>query len=165
MDDLSRDMSEPGVWLYAPTIRRMIGLVALLVLSACTLISQSDGPTASARDQLAAMITETQQAQAAALALWDRVIFGEIVSCQEYFTVPPPVNLSDRALRAHTNAPAIQTQLNAAIKAVRNSADLWNIECADVRPYVPLSMAREGRATALAASEPLAEAERLLIEW
>jgi hypothetical protein len=158
-------MSKPGVWLYASPLWRMIGLVALLLSSACTLIDQSDDPAASARDQLAARITETQQAQAAALALWDRVIFGEIVSCQEYFAVPQPVNLSDRALDAHTNAPAIQTQLNAAIQAVRNSADLWNIECADARPYVPLSMAREGRATALAASEPLAEAERLLIEW
>jgi hypothetical protein len=139
--------------------------LALLILSACTLINHSDGPPANVRATLAAKFTETQQAQAAALVLWDRVIFGEIVSCQETFAVPPPVNFSPRDQSAHPNAPAIQMQINAAILAVRNSSDLWNIECADARPYVPLSMAKEGRATALAANDALAEAERLLAGW
>lgn len=160
-------MSKQGVWkvVRVSTLFALFNL--LLMLSACTLIDQSDSDELSVngRDQLTAKLTETQHAQVAALALWDRVISGEQVSCQEYFAVPPPVNLSDRALRAHPNAPAIQTQLNAAIQALRDSADLWTIECADARPYVSLSMAREGRATALGAGESLNEAERLLAEW
>ncbi|MBN1564873.1 MAG: hypothetical protein JXA10_13585 [Anaerolineae bacterium] len=142
-----------------------ITVAAWLFVSACTLIGESDAGDSGVRDQLAAKLTETQQAQTAALALWDRVIFGEMVSCADYFSVPPMVILSDHDRSAHPNAAAIQTQLNAAIQAIHNSADLWNIECADTRPYVPLSMAKEGRITALAASEALAEAERLLAAW
>jgi hypothetical protein len=156
-----------GIASSAPTFSYLAVLFALLLLGACTLIdySDSDNPPTNVRDQLAAKLTETQQAQTAALALWDRVIAGEVVSCQDYFIVPQPVNLSAHDRSAYPNALAIQEQFSAAIQAIRNSADLWNIECADPRPYVPLSMAQEGRATALAASESLAEAERLLVEW
>jgi hypothetical protein len=102
-----------------------------------------------------------QSDQAAALALWDRVIFGELVSCQE--AIPAPEPLSETAQEGDLRA--IEKQLNAAIQAVRNSSDLWNIECNADREYVPLSMAQEGRTTALAASPPLDEATRLLAAY
>lgn len=139
-------------------------LGALAVLPGCTLI-QTTANSGGLHDQLAAKQQETAQAQTAALDLWDRIIVGEIVSCQESIPVPRPLQLADRDLGNYPAASAVQTHLNAAIQAVRNSSDLWNIECAEDRPYVPLSMAREGRATALAASEPLAKAARLLAEW
>lgn len=162
------NFSKPGAatepqFVHVPTY--LITLIVLLVLSACTLIDRSNNSPVNVHDQFAAKLTETQQAQTAALDLWDRVIFGEIVSCQEILTVPQPVNFSESDLRVHPNAPATQAQLNAAIQAIRNSADLWNIECADARAYVPLSMAKEGRSTALAANEPLEEAGRLLADW
>jgi hypothetical protein len=138
-------------------IRRWGAVFAVLVLAGCTLVERQASPQAT-RDDLAQRLAEVQGDQAAALALWDRIIFGEVVSCQETIPAPEPISVTaqDGDLRA------IEVQLDTAIQAVRNSADLWNIECNADRAYVPLSMAQEGRTTALAASPPLDEAARLL---
>ncbi|MBN1680349.1 MAG: hypothetical protein JW966_08645 [Anaerolineae bacterium] len=142
-------------------------LVFVMVLTGCTLVSSQEGARSAGEVQadLSARLTDTRSAQAAALALWDRVIVGEDVSCQETLPVPGPVNLPARDLRAYPQAETIQGQLNAAIQAVHNSADLWTIECNDPRELVPLEMAREGRATALTAAAPISEAESLLAAW
>jgi len=105
-----------------------------------------------------------RQSQQDALAFWDRIIFGEIVSCLEAITVPETISLPRRDLR-NDRAAQIVDRLNAAVQDIRNSSDLWNIECASERPYVPLEMAREGRADALAADEPLSDAAALLADW
>jgi hypothetical protein len=144
--------------------RRIAALwIGPLVLVGCTLSSRA--PADAVRGDLVARLDESQQSQAAALALWDRVIFGEAVSCQDAIPVPEPVNVAARDLTAHPEAGAIQARLNAAIQALHDSSDLWNAACADEQPYVPLSTAKEGRATALAASAPLAEARQLLSTW
>jgi hypothetical protein len=147
-------------------VQRVGRLIAALwiVLAGCTLASSRT--TANAiREDLVARLDESQQSQAAALALWDRVIFGEAVSCQDAIPVPEPANVSARDLTAHPEAGAIQVRLNAAIQTLNDSSDLWDAACADEQPYVPLSTAKEGRATALAASAPLAEARQLLSTW
>jgi hypothetical protein len=141
-------------------IRRWGVVFAVLVLAGCTLVERQPSPAVT-RDDLAQRLEEVQSDQAAALALWDRVIFGELVSCQE--AIPAPEPLSETAQEGDLRA--IEKQLNAAIQAVRNSSDLWNIECNADREYVPLSMAQEGRTTALAASPPLDEATRLLAAY
>jgi hypothetical protein len=135
-----------------------------LVLMGCA--ASPDRHTEDAvRNILAARLAETQQSQAAALALWDRIIFGETVSCQEVIQVPLPLALPAHDLSAYPQVALIQARLNEAIQEVRNSSDLWNIECSDSRTQVPLSTAKEGRAEALSASEPLAEAAALLAAW
>jgi hypothetical protein len=140
-------------------------LIALwIVLAGCTLASSRTSADA-VRGDLVARLNESQQSQAAALALWDRVIFGEAMSCQDAIPVPEPVNVAARDLTAHPEAGAIQARLNVAIQALHDSSDLWNAVCGDEQPYVPLSTAKEGRATALAASAPLAEARQLLSAW
>jgi hypothetical protein len=145
--------------------QRVGRLIALwVVLAGCTFAS-SRGSGEAVRGGLVTRLDDVQQAQTAALALWDRVIFGEAVSCQEVIPVPESVNVAARDLKAHPEAEAIQSRLNAAIQTLHDSSDLWNAACADDQPYVPLSMAREGRATALAASAPLAEARQLLSTW
>lgn len=128
------------------------------------MIENQTAPDHTRRD-LAARLAEAEADQAAALALWDRVIFGELVSCEDAIPVPEPVTLSDHDLSAHPDAGPIQAALNQAIQALHNTADLWNIECNDERAYVPLDMAREGRAAALAASDPLADAAARLAAW
>jgi hypothetical protein len=142
----------------------LIVVISLLALAGCAMFDSPSTPDTT-RDDLAARLAEVQTSQAVALALWDRVIFGEIVSCEEYIPVPEPVALTEQSLAAHASAAAIQGGLNQAVKAVRDSSDLWNIECAEEREFVPLNMAREGRATALAATEPLNEAAALLAAW
>jgi hypothetical protein len=146
----------------AQRIGKLIALWA--ILAGCTL--SSSGASADAvRSDLVARLSDVQQAQDAALALWDRVIFGEAVSCQNTIPVPELVSVAARDLKAHPEAEAIQDRLNAAIQALHESSDLWNGECGGDQPFVPLSTAKEGRATALAASAPLAEARQLLSAW
>ena len=142
-------------------VKRLCLAALLIPLVGCALTTRS-APPDTARADLAARLAAAKQAQAAALALWDRVIFGEAVSCQEAIAVPELITVPERALTAHPGADAIQARLNAAIKTLRDSSDLWNIECSDERTAVPLDMARAGRASALAASGPLTEAETLL---
>jgi hypothetical protein len=133
----------------------------LLLLAGCTLVGETESPD-TVRGHLLARLDETLGSQQAALALWDRVILGGAVSCQEFIPVPEPVTLSERDLTAYPDARAIQADLNAAIQSLRNSADLWNIECNAERVYVPLSLAKAGRSTALEATAPLDEAAALL---
>ncbi len=147
-------------------IKLMMAGLALIAgaLAACTLTGSGTSSEALRAD-LAARLVETQASQAAALALWDRVIFGEEVSCQDAIPVPGPISLTTRDRAAHPSAATVETRLNEAIRFVQESSDLWNIECADPQAIVPLEMARAGRASALAASDPLAEAARLLAAW
>lgn len=72
---------------------------AVLLTLACTVSGGTSAPDAGDSSQqrdLAAVLAEVQASQAAALALWDRVIFGEVVSCQDYIPVPEPVQRSSQ---------------------------------------------------------------------
>ncbi|MBN2302895.1 MAG: hypothetical protein JXQ72_00370 [Anaerolineae bacterium] len=138
--------------------------VLALALTGCTLVESGESPSAAqiTRDELAAQVAIAQESRAAALALWDRIIFGEMVSCEDAIFVP---ELLATQPGESPEAAAIREQLNAAIRSLHDSADLWNIECNEVRFYVPLDMARAGRAAALAASEPLDQAAAQLAAW
>ncbi|MCD4686392.1 MAG: hypothetical protein K8S97_10695 [Anaerolineae bacterium] len=150
----------------------IVSLIAVLLLADCTFSERSTGsaPESTAtpvtlHDTLTARLAEVQHAQALALSLWDRLISGVQVSCQEAIPQPEPVTLNTNELSTHPNAAPVQDALNAASQAVRNSADLWDIECSEARDIVPLSIARNGRATALLATEPLTNAAALLAAW
>ncbi|MBI5960110.1 MAG: hypothetical protein HY866_15325 [Chloroflexi bacterium] len=144
-------------------ITRWVIVFALLMLG-CT--SSGGGSIVDTTyTDLVTGLDAARQSQAAALALWDRVIFGEVVSCQDFIPVPPPVQLSAQLLAAHPGADAIQARLNEAIQAIHDSSDLWNIECAFDRATVPLNMAKSGRAAALAATAPLDTAAQMLAAW
>lgn len=145
--------------------RLAICLVVGLGLAGCTLVDGADVSAGQVRADLAAHLGEVRAAQAAALALWDRVIFGEAVSCQEAIPVPAVLALSPQQRETHPDAEAISAALSEATRAVRDSADLWAIECADPRPLVSLDMARAGRMAALAATDPLDRAAVLLDAW
>ncbi|NLX11693.1 MAG: hypothetical protein GXY36_18765 [Chloroflexi bacterium] len=146
---------------------RGLAVLALLLLAGCTLQSGPGEPGASVDvyADLSARLAAAQDAHAVVLDLWDRIIFGESVSCQEAITVPAPLAIPAAELARTPQADAIQAGLNAAIKLLRDSSDLWNIACADEHPVIPLELAREGRATALAAGDQLDEAAALLAAW
>lgn len=139
-------------------------LVILIGLAGCAPGEGALAPS-EVRATLAAQLAETRQAQTAALSLWDRVIFGEVVSCQEAIPVPAALDLPRSVGVDDPQAALIQDRLNAAVRSIRDSSDLWNIECADARPAVPLDVARQGRASALDASAPLDEAAQALAGW
>jgi hypothetical protein len=142
---------------------RIVGLILLVAVAGCTMQAEPQADTA--RPTLAARLVEAQQSQAAALALWDRIIFGEIVSCQEAIPAPLPLALTGYEVRRHPQAEEIERLLNQAIQAIRDSSDVWNLECAEKREIVPLDVAQQGRQSALAATDPLAQASALLDQW
>lgn len=144
-------------------MRRLLCWLGLIAgLTGCALSGSGKGSAANVHAELSARLEEIRAAQSAAVTLWDRVIAGETVSCQETIPVPAAVTLSERERSAYPPGAAVAEALNEAISAVRNAADLWAIECADVRPLVPLDMARAGRTAALAATAPLDRATILL---
>lgn len=143
----------------------LLALIAILLPGCTFTMGDERADPQAVHADLAARLAETRSAQAQALDLWDRVLFGEQVSCQDAIPAPALVTLSRRAREAHPQAVPVQDALNAAITAVHNSADLWSIECAETRDWVPLVMAREGRANALAATDALDAAAALLDAW
>lgn len=145
--------------------RLVVWLAVGLGLAGCTLWGDAGVTAGQVRADLAAHLGEVRAAQAAALALWDRVIFGETVSCAEAISVPAELVLSPQQRTAHPDAETISAALSEATRAVRDSADLWAIECADPRPLISLDMARAGRMAALAATDPLDRAATLLSAW
>ncbi len=146
-------MKRWGFWLV---------LIVGLGLAGCALSSAGKGSAANVHAELSARLEEVRAAQNTALTLWDRVIAGETVSCEETIPVPAPVTLSERQRSAYPTGVLIADTLNEAIGHIRDSADLWAIECADVRSVVPLDMARAGRTAAQAATAPLDRATILL---
>ncbi len=146
---------------------RVIGAVVLLALAGCTLRvgDQDDSSPEAVRAELAAKLAEVQTAHDQALDLWDRLIFGEPVSCQETIPVPKNAALSTRARAAHPQAAQVEGALNAAIRALAQAAASWDRECAEVREWVPVSTARNARESLLSASAALDTAAGLLAAW
>lgn len=143
-----------------------VSVLMAVLLAACSFAIGGDTATSQAvHADLTARLAEAQAAQAQALALWDRLIFGEAVSCEDAILAPSEMKLSSAERRVHTQASSIEESLNTAIRALHTSVDLWDGECVQIRENVPLATARDGRAAALSASEPLSTAAALLASW
>jgi hypothetical protein len=146
-------------------IRLFWPLVILgLLLAGCTMEGKA-GDTTAAPVDLPAQFAEVQRTQQVTLDLWDRIIFGETVSCEEIISVPAALDLSDQQRASYPQADIFQAQINAALESLRESIRLWDEECANSRPSVPLSVAKQGRAAALAAGDPLTVASVILASW
>ncbi len=137
-----------------------------LVLAGCGIFSRDTDRSASAlRADLTARLEEMRTAQASALDLWTRVIDGDTVSCQDAIIVPAAFALTTGERSAVPTAATVVTLLDEARRSVQDAAALWDIECADESPVVPLEVARQGRASALAAGPSLDQADALLAVW
>ncbi len=152
-------------------VRLTLVFVVLSVywLSGCTLTEPSGEETTvtaeSLRADVQARLTEARRDHLIALDLWERLIQGEPVPCAQVIPVPQPLVLLERDVAIHAQVGPIAAEFNAAVQSLRNAADLWTIECADDRVYVPLAMAREGRAAAVSAGRSLDAAQVLFDTW
>jgi hypothetical protein len=141
-------------------------MCAVLALSGCGLLGRESGRSAATlRADLTARLAELRAAQASALDLWTRVIDGETVACQETIPVPEAFALTAGEGKAVPAAATAVALLDEARRSLQDAAALWDIECADERPAVPLEVARQGRASALAAATSLDQADALLAVW
>lgn len=143
----------------------LAGLLIALATIACALTGAGDDDARSAEDVRATLRAQhdaLRAGQIAAVSLWDRLIIGEPVSCQEAIPVPGPLDLPLNELDQVGQGAQIQGWLNTAQADLRQSANLWDIECADPRALAPLAIAGAGYDAARAAASPLEQAAAAL---
>ena len=146
--------------------RWIIAASVVVALAGCGLFSRDTDRSASTlRADLTAQLETLRAAQAAALDLWTRVIDGDTVSCQDAIAVPAAFTLTAGERAAVPTAATVVALLDEARQGVQDAAALWDIECANESPVVPLEVAHQGRASALAAGPSLDQADALLAIW
>ncbi len=109
-----------------------------LLLAACSTIA----PEKATADRVALHLSRTFEAHAAATDLWDRLLLGETVSCQETFDAPPFLALSATEISQAPESATVQTPLNSAISVLQDLLALWEAECQQNQPFVPQARVR-----------------------
>jgi hypothetical protein len=148
--------------------KRALALALIGLLAAgCTLelATLADPARPLDRETAASQLAALQTAQAAALDLWDRLIFGEEVPCTEAIPLPPPLSPPPAEVADTPPAAQVAGQLGAAYNALAQSAARWDAECSYPGAIVGLEAARAGRDAALRAGDPLQAAQALLDAW
>lgn len=116
-----------------------IGMWLLTVL-ACTLSRSAGEVPLSVR--LTNRINQAYEAQEKASALWDRVLFGETVSCAETLDTPPLFEISASEAEKEPLSLPVRDHLNAALIAIHEAVVLWENECKMTNPIVSVDEMR-----------------------
>lgn len=107
-------------------------LLLLLLLSACNK-TQQDPPLP---DRVALHFNRTYEAYSDAVAVWDGLLLGQTVSCDQTFDAPPFLVLSADEMRQEPLAVEVQTPLNTAIEKLQSLLTMWETECQQAQPFV-----------------------------
>lgn len=135
---------------------RLVLVMLLLAALACSLTTTDNENDLTSR--LGSHLNETVEAEAQISALWDRVLFGEAVSCQEQLMVPPPFTITDAEAEQHPAVVSVVEHLNAAQAALQEAVALWDWECQQARQVVPLTVVRRAEDDLLVARQALQQA-------
>ncbi len=149
---------------FRTNVQKTLWSTLLVVLAACTL-SRTDSSPQAVQAKLADYLANAQNAQMTAAELWERLIAGETVSCQEAIPVPPPLALDKRDRQASPIAPTIANALTNARQAIQTAAELWQGVCTTPEAVVPLETARAARQAIQTADTALQQAAALLAAW
>jgi hypothetical protein len=126
-------------------MQKLKALWALIFLLAgalaCGIFDSTDDP--SLKDRMGGRISEAQEAEKKASAVWDRVLFGEPVTCAEIIDVPPVFDLTQDEAQENPQSLAIRDLLNTALLELAHAAELWAQECQLDRPVIPLDIVRQ----------------------
>lgn len=136
-------------------IIRISLLFWLVVLVGCS--NTNSNQTASLEERIQVHLSRVFEAHAAAESLWDRVLEGEFVSCEESFDRPPTFSTMQGESDAAPLSVPIQEAMNAAIIDIQTMHDLWESECQ--REQSTISIVTVG-----AAQQLLTNAEQSLLE-
>lgn len=98
-----------------------------------------------------------------AVNLWDRVLFGELVSCQETITNPPLFELAPAEETPDTLL--IKQYLDAAVIGIHQAALRWDAECQIERNVIPLDVVRDAQADLADAHQALQQAIAVWGVW
>ncbi|MCB9437631.1 MAG: hypothetical protein H6673_11700 [Anaerolineales bacterium] len=108
-------------------------------------------------------MNEVIEAESQADDLWNRVLFGELVSCQESITNPPLFELS--SIEESPDTLLIKQYLDAAVIGIHQVALRWDAECQIERNVIPLDVVRDAQADLLDAHQALQQAIALWGVW
>jgi hypothetical protein len=143
--------------------RYIVPLFLLLAALACNLTSKpSETPFPT---RLGDHLNRAVEAQAQVADLWDRLLFGDPVSCAESLTVPPPFDLTQPDADRYPASVAIRDYLNAALDQLALADALWEQECQLLRPVVPLAVVRQAEDALQTAQDLLARAVEAWVAW
>lgn len=111
---------------------RLLFLFLWMLLPACAKTQQA--PTLP--DRVAVHINRTFEAYTAAVAVWDGLLLGEAISCDQTFDAPPYLVLSATEMQQEPLAVEVQTPLNNAIDKLQLLLAMWEAECQLDQPFV-----------------------------
>lgn len=108
---------------------------------ACTLSSSTEEKSLHTR--LGDHLVLAQNAETQARTVWDRVLFGEVVSCSEVIETPPLFDLTQPDADRHPPGILVRDHLNLALTSLQQAAQIWEQECQFDRQEVPLEVLRQ----------------------
>ncbi len=88
------------------------------------------------------------EVEAEASDLWDRVLFGDVVSCSETLDFPPVFEMAVDEVEVEPLSLTVHDHLNLVLVNLQEAADIWARECQLERTMIPLDVVRQA-ATAL----------------
>lgn len=103
------------------------------------------------------------EAEHQATDLWDRVLFGETVNCQETIGNPPLLELTPS--EETPDILLMKQHLDAAVIGIHQAVLRWDAECQLDRPTIPLSVVRDAQANLADARQALQQATVLWSVW
>ncbi len=142
-------------------MRRLLGLLLLSTI-ACSLTSVDQNDLAV---RLGTRLNAAIEAQTQAANLWDKLLFGEPVNCQQQLTVPLPFVMTTTDTEQYPQAVPVVDHLNEALRILQQVVALWDWECQQGREVVPLAVVRQAEDDLRLSQEALKKATNAWYVW
>lgn len=120
----------------------LLVLLSMLPIS-CNTANDDAAGDLPYQDRLGDHIALAQERTEEAAGIWDRVIFGETVSCAEYMQAPGRFEISSEEAGTYPQSQVIVEHLNNGIFWLEQVVQLWEQECNLSRDQVPVEVLRE----------------------
>lgn len=130
---------------------------------ACTLSRKPD-PT-SLESRLGNRLERAFAAEAQATSLWDRLLFGEVVSCGEILDSPPLFEITSEEQQDEPLSIPVYDHLNTALLSLQHSAQLWDQQCQSSKSQVSLNTIRAAENDLATARTHLSQAAEAWYVW
>ena len=144
--------------------RILLPLLLLLGASLACTLSRKPDPT-SLESRLGNRLERAFDAEAQATDLWDRLLFGEVISCGESLDSPPLFEMSPAEQENEPMSVPVNNHLNTALLSLQHSAQLWDQECQSSEGQVSLNVIRAAENDLETARTHLSQAAEAWYVW
>ncbi len=138
-------------------------LLLLGAITACTLSRKPDPTSLEAR--LGTHLERAFIAEERATDLWDRLLFGEAINCDQILDQPPLFEITPDEQQNEPLSLPVYDHLNAAVQSLQHSAQLWDQECQSSDPQVSLNIVRQAERDLENARNHLSQAAQAWYVW